>query len=305
MKWGDYPGTCAPDRVRTVSSHGIALAVYEWGQGSATPLFLAHGGADFARTFDAFAPLLAQGGYRVVSWDHRGHGDSERAQLYSWPADVRDAKAVLDSLGREPVVAVGHSKGGGLLIDLCEAFPERFRRFVNIDGIPSRGGRSKKKLPLEERLRGRDRWHQSYLDARRKLHDAQRRPGTREELAERRARHNPRLSMDWLRYLVTVGAFEDVDGWRWKLDPLVRMMNPGPWRPDWGLRTLQRVEVPMLAILGRVHEPMGWGTDPDQVRELLPDSATVEVLEDSGHFVHIEHPERVARLVLDFLSDRS
>ncbi len=34
-------------------------------------------GMDFARTFDVFAPKLAAGGWRVVSWDHRGHGDSD------------------------------------------------------------------------------------------------------------------------------------------------------------------------------------------------------------------------------------
>ena len=34
---------------------------------------------------------------------------------------------------------------------------------------------------------------------------------------------NPRLSNEWLEYLVTVGAREDADGWRWKLDPSMRM----------------------------------------------------------------------------------
>ncbi len=31
-----------------------------------------------------------------MSWDHRGHGDSEHAELYSWDADLRDAVAVFD-----------------------------------------------------------------------------------------------------------------------------------------------------------------------------------------------------------------
>ena len=61
----------------------------------APPLFLAHGGFDFARTFDLLAPRLAAGGWRVVAWDQRGHGDSDRAALYSWEADLRDAVAVM------------------------------------------------------------------------------------------------------------------------------------------------------------------------------------------------------------------
>ena len=56
---------------------------------------LAHGGFDFAGTLDVFAPMLADGGWRVVSWDQRGHGDSDHAALYSWEADLRDAAAVL------------------------------------------------------------------------------------------------------------------------------------------------------------------------------------------------------------------
>ena len=71
-----YPGARRPDRHRTVDSNGLAIAVHEWGDADAPPLLLAHGGMDFAGTFDVFAPLLADAGRRVVSWDARGHGDS-------------------------------------------------------------------------------------------------------------------------------------------------------------------------------------------------------------------------------------
>ena len=70
-----FPGARRPDRQRIVDSEGLRIAVHEWGDEGARPLLLAHGGMDFARTFDVFAPLLADAGWRVVSWDHRGHGD--------------------------------------------------------------------------------------------------------------------------------------------------------------------------------------------------------------------------------------
>src|SRR5690242_12101473 len=95
----DYPGARRPDRQRRVDANGVSIAVHEWGDAAAPPLLLAHGGMDFARTMDVFAPLLAADGWRVVSWDHRGHGDSEHAALYSWDSDLRDAVHVFDSVG--------------------------------------------------------------------------------------------------------------------------------------------------------------------------------------------------------------
>jgi pimeloyl-ACP methyl ester carboxylesterase len=46
---------------------------------------------------------------------------------------------------------------------------------------------------------------------------------------------------------------------------------------------------------------MGWGTQPEDVAHFLPPGGTLVPLEDSGHFVHIEHPRKVADLVLDFI----
>ncbi len=132
-----YPGARRPDRRRSVDSCGLRIAVYEWGDPDARPLLLHHGGFDFAGTYDGLAPLLADAGWRVVAFDQRGHGDSEHAALYSWPADLRDLKAVLDSIGHQPIAALGHSKGGSQLTDLIHALPHRIARFVNIDGLPS------------------------------------------------------------------------------------------------------------------------------------------------------------------------
>src|SRR5213595_870589 len=92
-----FSGARRPDRQRWVNDFGVRLRVSEWGDADDPPLLLAHGGFDFAGTFDVFAPLLARAGWRVVCWDQRGHGDSEHATLYNWEADVRDALAVLDA----------------------------------------------------------------------------------------------------------------------------------------------------------------------------------------------------------------
>jgi pimeloyl-ACP methyl ester carboxylesterase len=294
-----YPGACAPERSRTVASHGIHIAVHEWGDPAAPPLALAHGGFDFARTFDVFAPLLAAGGWRVVSWDQRGHGDSEHAPLYSWDADLRDALVVIDTVTTAPLPIVGHSKGGAIMVQFAGALPHRVSRLVNIDGLPT--GRSMPDVPDHERTKMLAGELAGWLDFRRAALTRQRRPDTLDGLARRRAAMNPRLAPEWLRYLVSVGARHDADGWRWKIDPSLRLGGFGPWRPEWAMARLPGLSMPMLAVLGMQPEMMGWGTPPDEVRRHLPLGSRVAVLEDAGHFVHIEQPERVAGLVLDFL----
>lgn len=294
-----FPGALAPDRDHDVMVSGVRIAVHEWGDEAAAPLFLVHGGFDFARTYDEFAPRLARAGWRVVAWDQRGHGDSEHAALYGWDADIRDAIGVMKHITSRPAPVVGHSKGGALMIQLADAQPFRFSHLVNLDGLPSK--RPMADLAEHERTRMMSSDIAGWLDHRRTTATAKRKAGTLEELAQRRAKMNPRLPLDWLRYLVTVGGREDHDGWRWKLDPSMRFGGFGPWRPEWTATRLPGLGMPFLGVLAGQQEPMGWGTVPQQIEPQLPPGGRLEVLREHGHFVHIEQPALVAEMVIDFL----
>ena len=294
------PGAKRPERSRRVDVGGIEVSVVEWGREEDQPVALAHGGFDFAGTWDLFAPLLADAGFRVVAWDQRGHGDSDAAALYTWEADIRDAAYVIDSLKtKDPVPVLGHSKGGGMMNQLAEVLPHRVRAVINLDGIPNKRGfntqidRSDTRA-LEAELSG-------WLDHRRRAGHISRRADTIDGLAERRQLMNPRLSMDWLRYLVTVGAKQDPEGWRWKIDPTLRFGPSGAWRPEWAIPRLRGLRVPYLGVIGTVKEEMGWGTTPEEAFPILPDGAEFHALADTGHFVHIERPGDIAALVADFL----
>jgi pimeloyl-ACP methyl ester carboxylesterase len=296
-----YPGARRPDRRRDVDAHGLRLAVWEWGDEAAPPLLLAHGGFDFAGTMDVFAPMLADAGWRVVCWDQRGHGDSDHAVLYNWEADVRDAVAVLDSTTFRPVPFVGHSKGGNVVMQLADAMPHRCSHLVNLDGLPSR--RSWPDVADHEQAKLMTGEVRGWLDHRAVAAGKVRRPGTIDELAARRQRMNGRLTLDWLRYLVTVGAREDADGWRWKIDPILRMGGFGPWRPEWTMMRMPGLTMPVLGVLGLEPDTMGWGTQPEDVLGWLPPGARFVPLEGVGHFVHVEQPELVSSIVLEFLGD--
>lgn len=294
-----FPGAESPARAHRLDVGGLHLAIHEWGDESDDPLFLVHGGSDFARTWSEFAPRLARAGWRVIAWDQRGHGDSDHAALYGWDADIRDAISVMGHFTDRPAPVVAHSKGGALMIQLADAEPFRFSHLVNLDGLPSK--RPMSDLASHERTRMMASDIADWLDHRRTAAVAERRPGTLDELAARRAKSNPRLSMDWLRYLVTVGARHDADGWRWKLDPSMRFGGFGPWRPEWTATRLPGLGMPFLGVMGGELEAMSWGTLPEQVYPLLPAGGRLEVLHGVGHFVHIEQPDLVASLVVEFL----
>jgi pimeloyl-ACP methyl ester carboxylesterase len=297
-----FPGARRPDRQRRVDSQGVGIAVSEWGDVDAPPLLLAHGGFDFAGTFDVFAPMLADGGWRVVAWDHRGHGDSDHVHLYNWSADTRDALAVLDSTTRQPVPVIGHSKGGGLMLQLAEACPHRVTHYVSIDGLPT--DHPQPDVADHQRTRLLANELTDWLAHRRRIATAVRKPGTIDDLARRRGRMNPRLPIEWLTYLVTIGGREDAEGWRWKIDPALRFGGFGPHRAQWTLSRLPGLSPPMLCFMGLQPEPMGWGARPADIQPYLPAGARLEVFDDVGHFVHIERPRDVADHVLEFIGSR-
>jgi len=211
--------------------------------------------------------------------------------------------AVLDSIRADPLVLVGHSKGGAISTHLIQAAPDRVRAFVNLDGIPSH--RPPPDVADHERTRLLANELSGWLDHRERAGTKVRRHDTLAGLAKRRQRMNPRLPLEWLQYIATIGARKDADGWRWKIDPALRPGGFGPWRATWSMARFASLPVPLLGILATESEPMGWDTPPDEVRPYLPAGARLLALPGVGHFVHIEQPERVAGLVLEFLEELS
>ncbi|MFJ9896466.1 alpha/beta fold hydrolase [Streptomyces sp. NPDC091280] len=102
--------------------------------GAAVPLVFIHGWtADRHRWDHQFAHFAAE--RRVVRLDLRGHGESTGAGARTVDEPAADVVALLDHLGIDRFVPVGHSMGGMIAQTLALAHPERVRRLVLVDSI--------------------------------------------------------------------------------------------------------------------------------------------------------------------------
>jgi pimeloyl-ACP methyl ester carboxylesterase len=100
-----------PRTVRFEGFEGIHLVADVWGEGP--PVLLMHGGGQTRHAWGNTARALAENGWKAVSLDLRGHGESEWAMNgdYSFTAFGADCISVVDQLGGLPVL-VGASLGG-------------------------------------------------------------------------------------------------------------------------------------------------------------------------------------------------
>ncbi|GAA5049478.1 alpha/beta fold hydrolase [Nocardia callitridis] len=116
----DHTGTLPPDRRWTVTG-GADIAVFEWGDPNAEPLVLVHGLTDTHDIWARVATLLADG-FRVITYDVRGHGHSEvPAGRCDYRLDrlAEDFFAIVDAASPgTPVHACGHGWGA---VQLWEA----------------------------------------------------------------------------------------------------------------------------------------------------------------------------------------
>jgi pimeloyl-ACP methyl ester carboxylesterase len=99
--------------VRLEGFEGIHLVADVFGGDDAWPVLLMHGGGQTRHAWGRTAEVIAERGWRAVSVDLRGHGDSEWALNgdYSFTSYAADCVAVADWLGKPPVL-VGASLGG-------------------------------------------------------------------------------------------------------------------------------------------------------------------------------------------------
>ncbi|MBY6006123.1 alpha/beta hydrolase [Salipiger bermudensis] len=115
---------------------GLRYAGLAWGPEDGTPVLALHGWMDHADSFRALAPRLD--GCRVVALDLSGQGlSAHRAPhaTYNIWDDLPQIAELLDRLGWQDCVLLGHSRGANISALFAAAQPARVRALVALDSL--------------------------------------------------------------------------------------------------------------------------------------------------------------------------
>ncbi len=115
-------------------SDGLGIAYLDEGEGE--PVLLIHGFASNVATNwvdPGWVRTLTSAGRRVIAYDNRGHGRSEKLYdpaLYGAPSMAEDGRRLLDHLGVGRADVMGYSMGARIAVFLALAHPARVRSLV-------------------------------------------------------------------------------------------------------------------------------------------------------------------------------
>jgi len=121
------------------SIDGVTLALHDLG-GTGSPMLLSHATGFHGHCWEAFAADVASQ-FHCYAHDHRGYGDSDSVDpaTLSWTSFGDDALAAARYVSAQhngqPIVGVGHSKGGASLLMAALKEPELFRALFVFEPI--------------------------------------------------------------------------------------------------------------------------------------------------------------------------
>ncbi len=121
-----------------INRDGVRIAYQVHSGGDRLPLLLTHGFGESARMWDPNLGALSAG-RPVITWDMRGHGDSDSPEdqsLYTQPACLDDMAALLDAIGAERAILGGLSLGGYLSLAFRLRAPGRVVALLLFDTGP-------------------------------------------------------------------------------------------------------------------------------------------------------------------------
>jgi pimeloyl-ACP methyl ester carboxylesterase len=291
---------------RRLELSGIELHVVDEGTG---PLVvLCHGFPELAFSWRHQIPVLAREGYHVVAPDMRGFGESSRpleADAYDVVSLCGDMTALLDALGEDSAIFVGHDWGGSLVWSLAVLEPTRVRAVAGLS-VPFVPRAPAAPIPIMRRHLGEDFYIVWFQE-----------PGLADEALARDVRRTLTTSRQW------TAAWAQEDSSVPKLAPwlseeelavYVRAFERTGFTGglNWYRNIDRNWELTEAVADRHVVQPAFFLTgELDPVRRFMPAAAMQGWVEDlradmvvpgAGHWVQQQAPDAVNDALLEFLA---
>ena len=301
-------------RIRTHQYH-----IREWGQAqSGQPsLIMVHGWMDVAASFQFVVDALEAtplAGRHIISPDWRGYGlthhvnnpsktcQGEDTDNYWIPDYMADLDFLADAVSPQSQFdLLGHSLGGNVVMSYAGVRPERIRRLINLEGFG---------MPETKAAQAPGRYAQ-WFDQLKQFHRGEmalRAYPTLAGVASRLMKTNPRLSQDKADWLAAHWSAQNASGEFEILgDSAHKIVNANLARLEETLALYQRISMPLLAIEASDDSMTGWYKGRYTLAHYherlksVPD-ARIERINDAGHMLHHDQPERLAALIAGFLA---
>jgi len=283
--------------------------VLRWGEPTSTlpPLVLMHGWMDVAASYqfvvDAFSADFLQG-RSIIAADWRGFGLTQCPghDNYWFPDYLADLDGLLDHYaGAQPVDLVGHSMGGNAVMLYAGVRPQRIRRLINLEGFG---------MPATRPEKAPKRYAQ-WIDELKSLHRGElalKSYADAEGVARRLMKTNPRLPEDRARWLARQWARPNAQG-QWEIlgDAAHKIVNAQLYRVEEVLACFAQITAPVLAVEASENQMDQWWQGKYTLAEFHERLKCVQnlqqaVIQDAGHMLHHDQPEKLAALIEDFLA---
>ncbi|MDR1163169.1 MAG: alpha/beta hydrolase [Candidatus Accumulibacter sp.] len=284
-----------PFRSEFVQIRERRIHVRVWGNNNAPTIFFFHGWGDTGASFQFVVDALERD-WRVVAPDWRGFGESQwNDGVYYFQDYIADLDALLERYSPQtPARIVGHSMGGIVASLYAGIRPERVSHFANLEGFVFWTS-SPEESP--ERF---EAWLRQISIHNTAFH----RYARREEFAENLTRKNPRLTPDRAAFLSRNSLrVDEKGGFSFAADPRHRWITPLLHPLEEAKACWRRITAQTLWIAAS-DSPVSklFAARPEEFRERIACFSDVRQvpIEDSGHNIHHDQPERLARLFEEF-----
>ncbi len=275
-----------PVTLTYVAPDGVHLRADGWGRSTDVPVILLHGGGQTRHAWGDTARRLGENNWYAVNLDLRGHGDSEWSPdgHYGLGVLAADVAAIVDELGRPPVL-VGASMGGmTALYALGRMNPEMARSLVLVDVVPRMEGSGVKRIVT---------FMQSHPNGFGSLEEAA------DAIAEYRQQRSRPSDLSGLKKNLR----QREDGrYYWHWDPrLLQPRDPNALKDYMGLfAAAKAIRVPTLLVRGKQSDVVG-EQGVKEFLDLVPHAEFVDVA-NAGHMVAGDNNDTFTQAILDFLA---